>query len=143
MTELDMAWVAGIFDGEGCIAIYLLKSQSGQHFMRASVQMSHRPTLERIASIVGGAVYASKLKKSSPAYYKTMYGWQLDGRDAGQFLEKIRPYVTTKAHEIDIALEALENWGFMSPSEKHKGLSQEVIETREHYRLQLKEAKAA
>lgn len=108
----ELAWSAGIIDGEGCIHISrgLWKSQLAdgvktiRHTLYVKVTMGHRPTLERLLEIFGvGSICDAPQKKTvNPAFT-----WLCTTKKAKVVLEAVRPYLVTKASEADVALAFL------------------------------------
>lgn len=145
MKDTDIAWAAGIIDGEGCI--YIGRQQGGtfgrvnvSHRMYVKVTMCHRPTLEALRAIFGmGSVHhqdkATERRNDS-------YSWWVGARQAEQLLLWVRPYLVTKAIEADIALEfmALPS-GLTGGAHGNSLLPAELIERRESLYWRLREAK--
>lgn len=70
-TALDVAWAAGLFEGEGCWNAYV--RDSGKIQMQARVGMTDRDVVERFAEIVGcGSVNVGKPGTGS---IKPVYTW--------------------------------------------------------------------
>ncbi len=137
-TELDRAWAAGIFDGEGCVSITAYnqtQTRNPQHRMQVSVDMTHEPTILRLQELFGGKVYDRKLPLR-----KRIWGWHLNGQEARPFLRSIREFSITKRNQVDMALEALAAWGTQLGIRRQR-ISVETLSLREGYRLALQEAK--
>ena len=62
-SELDLAWCAGFFDGEGTTSV--LKAQRDKYcYLRVSVSQKDRTLLDKFQSIVGvGTVYKAKTRE--------------------------------------------------------------------------------
>ncbi len=76
MNDLELGWVAGLFEGEGCISI------TGERIVRLSVPSVDPDIIERLHGLVGiGAVYQQKYQVSSGETH-TLHRWQ-----AGRLLE--------------------------------------------------------
>lgn len=104
----DWAWLAGVFDGEGCVVINRqrvgsrkdLKTDSFRLYVQ--ITMGCRKTLERCQTITGfGSIHnhTPTKKKSNPAFC-----WMTNGREAEAILKQIAKYAVTKRPEIDEAL---------------------------------------
>ena len=77
MTESDIAWAAGVFEGEGSVGVSG-KSKAPVTYM--SMGMSEQDVLDRFTSIVGtGKVYGPYKGQGSktPAHYKPMFHWKI------------------------------------------------------------------
>jgi hypothetical protein len=57
-TEAQIAWAAGLFDGEGCVRIQLRKPRGGSvsphHHLVVDLSNTHEQTVLRFSEIVGG-----------------------------------------------------------------------------------------
>lgn len=97
MKETDLAWAAGIIDGEGCIYI----SKAHQLYLR--VTMTDYPTVARLHTLfdVGTLHTETKPTKNS----RIIYGWTCAAKDTGTVLLLIRPYLFTKLDQAEIALD--------------------------------------
>lgn len=109
MLDTEVAWAAGIIDGEGCITITRQKpGTSGRinpsHRLFLKVTMGHEPTVRRLLAIFGvGSVH---LQESSQGY-NDAWSWWVASRQAGDVLMLVRPYLVTKAAEADLGFEFL------------------------------------
>lgn len=141
-TEQERIWAAGFFDGEGCLQVSRTKHQGMRygiyHRLVASVRNTHLPSLERLQTLYGGAIY------EAPRLYslgkKPCWDWRLNGRGpVGAFLRSIRLFSFTKREEVELGIEACQNW--VDSTNDAVGLSQEALALREGYYLALREAK--
>jgi len=106
MEKTDLAYMAGLFDGEGCIHIAKLKrpeSKRGCHFgLVATIGMTSEFLLELYHSQFGGSVYCYTKPRGNR---KLCWQWIIRSRQAVAFLKAIRPYLLLKADEADLAIE--------------------------------------
>ncbi len=98
MTETDKAWLAGLFDGEGCVWSRWPKRMN----VITEIKMCHMGTIERVNSLFPGRVAKGHLSGWS---IKPQWRWSLDTLGTQRFLTMIRPYLVTKRREAEIALE--------------------------------------
>jgi len=77
ITTLDIAWLAGILEGEGCFGSY---AAEGRIVPFVDVSMSDKDVVARSAALVGVAT----CQKVDPRKetYKTQYKWRATGRRA-------------------------------------------------------------
>lgn len=107
--QSDLAWSAGIIDGEGCIAIKTHMPKSHQGLTRwfglvLAVKMIHRPTIVRLQSIFDcGTIQIERRGR-----LRTMYRWHVSARDAAGVLMTVLPYMCTKYDEAVLALQFAE-----------------------------------
>lgn len=95
-NELELAWSAGLFDGEGCCAKH---TQSGG--LIVCINQAHPEVLERFRDAVGiGNVNGPYLY----AYRKkAMYDWRVFGTKSTIVLRKLWPYLSSQKKEQAIA----------------------------------------
>lgn len=104
MTDTEAAWLAGIFDGEGCLGYYV--SATGKRSkMSVQIRMSHLPTILKIRDLLG---YQDKNIYEDRRRDKTVYGLQFASTQCIRFLEVILPYCLTKRQEVEEILSNLE-----------------------------------
>ncbi len=107
-SKADFAWAAGLIDGEGCIAIATYDADhapgctSRRYVLILKVTMGHRPTVERIAQLLGVGTVQDHVARS--ARVNASYSWVAQSRKAEAALRAVRPYLVTKAKEADVAL---------------------------------------
>lgn len=81
MTELEVAWLAGLLEGEGAFLMYWPPpGPGGKQYLRLRVQlqMTDRDVVERVHQLVGlGSFYKAKREKP---HWKDTYGWTLSAR---------------------------------------------------------------
>ena len=142
MTDLEIGWVAGLIDGEGCISISCEppkpynNRRSPYYQLHLDVLMTHLPTIEKLCSVTGMGEIKHRVK---PTFARNQsFHWRVVCNQAAALLQVIRPAMVTKAEEADIALE------FSSlPITKscRLGTSPELLAARLSCRIRLQEAK--
>lgn len=113
IRELDISaqYLAGFFDGEGCIAFRVGRrvcvdgSKTARISAACSITHTHLPTLKAISNKWGGHIYVHKSK-----YYdmeKVRQGYMLHWQTQKSVVEvllAIQPYVVTKKDQVDFFL---------------------------------------
>jgi len=100
-------YVAGFFDGEGCVYSQLQWIQGKyEKYPRISVQVTIAQTdlniLKLIEKWFGGKTKIHMLNRTT----KTCYQWRVVGKiEVMRFLNTIRPYVVVKKEQVELALE--------------------------------------
>jgi hypothetical protein len=100
---VELAWAAGVVDGEGCITVNRhqdSRRRSPTFVLTLKVNMTHEPTVARLHSMLGGWVVATAGRPSRRASWL----WLTQARAAQEALLRIQPYLFTKRHEADLAL---------------------------------------
>ena len=91
MRRIDLAWAAGLFDGEGSTST--LKAQRDKYtYLRMSVSQKDRRVLDKFQVIVGaGKVYGNK---------RGMHSWDCFRKDdVLKVLKKLWPYISEQKRE--------------------------------------------
>lgn len=99
LTETEAAYIAGIFDGEGCVSLWLRRKRT----VAVSVMITNTDAnlINWLHEKLGGNVWT----RTRTGKYKTVYRWDVrGGRSAIEFLSRIRPYLIVKAKQADIAM---------------------------------------
>jgi hypothetical protein len=102
---MNSAYVAGFFDGEGCVMCGL---RGGRHIPHITVSLgsTNLEILQELQSAFGGRINASKSQK---AHYKKAWNWQLiRHEEIFAFLELIQPFVRVKKPQVDAAIACKE-----------------------------------
>ncbi len=98
-----LAYLAGFFDGEGCI--YILKAKHGDavHYgLEISYTNSEIEPLQLAQSIFGGQI--SSLNEMRPRY-KSVHRLRIRSNQAATALSVLLPYLVIKRKRAEIALE--------------------------------------
>lgn len=109
MTETEAAYMAELFDGDGCVCFGFYKaSRNGRRYGRLLVNVSQnsREVLDWMVETLGyGHVYRQQSAESTVGRAKrlTKDMWQLKllCGQARRFLKCIRPHLHIKAQEVD------------------------------------------
>lgn len=111
VSETDLAWTAGLFDGEGSISLHFSRSRRRSRLsdaaawrMVVAISMTSPLALDRVAALYGGKVRDSQTLKSG----KRVYRWSTGLPRSEAFLRALAPYLTVKAAQAVIAVEAAE-----------------------------------
>lgn len=99
----DLAYFAGILDGEGCITII---SSEERLRVRMYVTNCGRGLMDWLVEKFGGRVYA-RIADSG----KTVYSWVAQEASIGPILVAARPYLKVKHEQADIAISVREHGG--------------------------------
>ncbi len=140
--ETDLAWAAGLFDGDGCILI------SKQH-QPGRKNPTYRLTLSLVQNDYQTITYFKRLLalKSclvtvprTTGQNRNVYDLRYDGVHALRALQLLKPYLRRKQIEAVVAVEAWIHcaWGVLPG---WRGLPPEVWKKRERYYKKLKALK--
>ncbi len=107
MQKLDLAWAAGLFDGEGSV------NNAAKGKLRLSVAQTDREVLDRFAKAVGlGTVNGPYGPYEDGPTKKPLFAYTANTRHAEKVLNDLWPYLSSVKKEdarraIDVANEAL------------------------------------
>jgi hypothetical protein len=99
-----VAYIAGLFDGEGCATVYGYKAtKNGEKYWRLIVRIAntHRGVLEWIREQWGRGWIARESTSHNKPGWKQGWTFRLQGRDAAHFLTTLRPHLKIKAERVD------------------------------------------
>lgn len=133
----DIAYIAGFFDGEGTISITKTnekrtKRKRPAYGLQVSVTQLTLEPLDLIMDIFGGRIRPYRTPQGKPAHR-----WQAMSKQAGDFLEAIKPFARCKLEEIEIALEFRKTIITDFPIGQRPPLEDNVIEIRDGLKQKL------
>lgn len=131
-------YLAGIFDGEGCVLIVVRPSRDGrspQYAVVCEVNMQDGAPIKMLQELFGGIYHIRKKSGNYPAAE-----WLVSSQKAKKFIEAIIPYSTVKKEQLLVALEFISNCknkvrkGCVGSDRK---LSKEEITIQQNYKERL------
>lgn len=135
---LSVEWMAGFFDGEGCV---LISKDSGvRHHKRPAYTLcviignTDKRPLEQLVVEFGGDLRDSQRGVNQVCAY-----WRVSAQKAQRFLEWIQPHVFIKKEQLDLALEFQANRGLGGG--RGRPLNDEAVAYREQCYRQLQQMK--
>jgi hypothetical protein len=111
IPPIDLAYIGGLFDGEGCIL-----ADKGPRISLTSCWPHH---LIWISNQFGYGKFRQLNSRHGPR--RTAFRWEASGGNAVDFLTRIRPYLKEKAYQADILLELI---GYETSTLKHTRLQE-------------------
>lgn len=103
-TLFDSIYAAGLFEGEGYLAIKKNRPRGKtSHTLELRINMCDPEPLRRFHHLWGGAL---RHYERQEAGWRDSYHWDLSSRQAARFLAEIRPYLLTVRYQtrVDLAL---------------------------------------
>ena len=131
-TELDLARMAALIDGEGNISISTTKANPNSNSLQITVGNVQQTVLEWCRDRFGGAIYPLLYKKSPSPRRAPIKRWRIQNLEAAAMLERCLPYFFGKREQADIAIAFQTT--FDVPRTR---VAPALRELREQYRLQL------
>lgn len=126
ITETEKAYIAGYFDGEGCVSIARqLKADQNVLTYRPVIIVQHdRSPLQRITDLLGfGKIYEEKRTQSFRLVFV--------GSNAVNFLNCISGYLYQKSNEASLAIEFMKTT--KQPKRGLNAVSPEMDNLRKYY----------
>ena len=108
--HLDIAYIAGLFDGEGSLTYkkYKEKKKSGTYDCRRismEISMTDKNVIELVhETLMVGTVRPKKVPKGK----KPQWRWRCTFRDCLHVCKKLWPYAIVKLHEIEKVIDHYE-----------------------------------
>ena len=128
-TELRLAYLGGMIDGEGSIGLYLRHAQSLR--LRVQVANTNRDLLTWFQLHFGGIV--SRGGQRHNPQHKALYMWFCDGENAVEIIRVVEPYLVIKGAQANLALEAWANRRAVPLIDRRKPMPEGVVEMRQDY----------
>ena len=105
MTKKEIiAFIAGLFEGEGSISIANLVNKSWNkrtdYNLKVRISNTDKQLLGWIVANYGGKIYRSSIVNN-----KTVWAWAVHSRIAEKFLKDVMPYLICKKERAVLALE--------------------------------------
>ena len=110
-TLEEVAWLAGLWEGEGCWYInperkwwsnQRQKYYTSSAYIRMSLGMTDRDVVERVAAIMDGRKVRHEYRSKKNPNHKDMYWMQLQGAAAYRWTMHMKPYLgERRKHKID------------------------------------------
>ena len=105
MTDVELGWLAGIMDGEGCIYAKLERGR----YVNAKVQviMCNLRPITRLHELSGLGYLKLYMRKSKGG--RPVHGWFCYARDVLSFLKLVVPHLTVKQAQAEAMIALLEH----------------------------------
>lgn len=100
----DLAYAAGIIDGEGCIyaRVQVTKAGTVSTFLQVQIIMCSENVVAWFAQMFGGDVYVDQPRSLNN---RVRFRWQVRGRQVATILRAILPYLREKKQRAVLAIE--------------------------------------
>jgi hypothetical protein len=129
-AQVQIAYLAGIVDGEGCFYIgHVKQGKYGnglQWHSMLKVTSCDEELIIWLENTFGGAKDSRYRWTSKQKFTRPVYNWQATGEMLDYILPKIKPYLIIKSKQCDVMIK----YRLTSKNIGSKRLSQEVTEKR-------------
>ena len=108
MKDTELAYIAGLFDGEGCVSYkqYMRKRDRNKKAyptwqIRLEISMTNKPILQNICDILGvGTVTPKRYKIKKAKTWKKQWRWRCSPREAYFVCMALYPYAHIKIDKL-------------------------------------------
>ncbi len=137
-----VVYLAGIFDGEGCVLICKRNPRRGrslQYYIECCVNMQDGAPIRLLCDIFKGIYHIRQKSGNSPAAE-----WRVTNKQAVTFAKEILPYTIVKSPQLEVALEFVakcknkQRLGLLGGQRK---LTETELAEQEAYKLKLSQMK--
>ena len=116
ISQTDIAYLAGLFDGEGCVTCKQRKTKRkdrgdkvyNQWYIRCEINMADKAAIQWIHDTLGFGWWKEKMYYKRPAHYKRQWRWACGYRDALKFAKLVWPYIQVKLNRIELIIDHYE-----------------------------------
>lgn len=134
MTDAELAYCAGFFDGEGCCGIKARKGgKTLLHSAYVTVSQVRPEVLHWMRAHFGGAIHLKAAPKSGIG--NAIWTWQTSNKLALNFLRTVLPHLRVKKGEAELVIAAFD----VRTRVKKLGVPAEIVDLRERNRQRLME----
>lgn len=104
MKRTDLAYIAGIVDGEGYIGIKTSHHERGRRGYRLCVTVTNTDLwlMNHLKFAIGGGLV---MLHKTPVSRQQCWQWQISDKKAGEFLKLILPYLHLKRPQAELAIK--------------------------------------
>lgn len=111
----DLAYLAGLIDGEGCISTHKVSATSTSIGLDLRVVNTYLPVLQWCQTRFGGRIHKKQL---GAAHYKQGYAWCLSVGPLGKLLPQLLPFLQIKQKQARLAIR-FSQLGYGCQTERH------------------------
>ena len=128
-TDAQLAYLAGIFDGEGSVYIWTRRNRGYRDYgIRLYVVNTNRTLIDWLQATFGGLVYSRQSAK-----WKERHEWLIDRKNADSLMSAMLPYMIIKRPQMEVAIRFRETFQVRAAR-----LTDEVVSLREACRLEVR-----
>lgn len=136
LSLTDAAYIAGLIDGEGHIAITKIASGFNRRVnpsyqLLVRVAMTHHDTIQWYADVTGAEL---RFRAARGLYHANAYEANRADHNALRLLKQIMPFLITKRAQAELAVAFRETFS----NSRSRKTPKEVVELRESFFLKMK-----
>ena len=112
----EAAYIAGLFDGEGCATCKLKPTKRAdrkgkvynQWYIRCEICMTDKEVISTLHETLGFGWSGEKKYTKRPKHYKRQWRWSCGYRDALTFAKLMWPHAQVKLHKLEQIIDHYE-----------------------------------
>ena len=116
MESNEAAYIAGLFDGEGCVTCKQKPTKRAdrkgkvykQWYIRCEISMTDKEVISTLHETLGFGWSGEKKYTKRPKHYKRQWRWSCGYRDALKFAKILWPYAQVKLHKLEQIIDHYE-----------------------------------
>ena len=116
LTVAEIAYIAGLFDGEGCVTCKQKPTKRAdrkgkvynQWYIRCEMSMTEKEVIEWVHETLGFGWSREKKYSKRPKHYKRQWRWSCGYRDALTFAKLMWPHAQVKLHKLEQIIDHYE-----------------------------------
>lgn len=116
VSQIELAYLAGYFDGEGCISF--AKALKKYPYLTITLVTADLDSLKRFEAAFGGDV--RPVKWGNKPHKRQLYFWQKGGQNAQMILLALYPFLSAKKQIAELALRPNFTGGHGKPLTKEE-----------------------
>jgi len=131
-NPIDLAYLAGIIDGEGCLGIYKIKTKTSTGFYHRGVlkiDNTQKELIDWLINTFKGTHSAATRITPSKKYERDIYTWCVTGDKLLNLCEQILPYLTIKKPNCENMIKFRKT--FLYKIGHNKKIEPELLDIRE------------
>ena len=127
--DADLAYLAGLIDGEGCIRVGKFKNSAGALRYRAScvIAMTDGRPLKWVKNNFGGGLYVDR--KLRHRCSKVCHSWMINAQSAATILRQCLPFLKVKHRQARLLIEFAATLR-TNNERRHRRMPAKLLETR-------------
>lgn len=129
LTHIEKSYIAGFFDGEGCISIYRLNNKKGNAKYRYDLQVFMYNNDEDVIRWIHEKIGFGKVriqKRPEGKSWKPNYFVRFTSKMAQAFLEEVIDYLKVKQERAKLAID-FQMFRSSRKTQKHPGSNRYVV----------------
>jgi len=95
----DVAYIAGLFDGEGCVRIKHANQGGNSYYVIAHITNTNKKMLDKVEGLFGGNTRIQEKGRN-----KKVYNWYITSSEASDFLKVLSPFLIEKEEQAKLAI---------------------------------------